>query len=402
MKRAYKSSNTRIFSILSIFILLLSVGCNNNSQPETTPYYVKMADSEMTRNPESWMVDFSTRIKWNYTHGLEMQSILQVAEKTGNEKYFNYAESYADTMVNENGTIQTYNLERYNIDHINPGKILFPIYEKTGKPKYLKALQLLKSQMDTHPRISNGGYWHKQIYPHQVWLDGLYMACPFLAEYGKTFNEPALFDEVTLQLTTAYEDLIDEESGLLYHGWDESREQRWADPVTGKSPHFWSRSIGWYMMALVDVLDFMPLDHPRRNDIIDILNNVSVAVDNYRDPESGMWYQVTDLAERKGNYLESSGSIMFIYTWVKGAQKGYLPESFLEKGETAYDQFLEQFIRDNGDGTISVTSVCSVAGLGGDPRYRDGSFEYYISEPVRDDDPKAVGPFIMTSILLDR
>lgn len=402
MKRAYKSSNARIFSILSIFILLLPVGCNNNSRPETTPYYVKMADSEMTRNPESWMVDFSTRIKWNYTHGLEMQSILQVAEKTGNEKYFNYAESYADTMVNENGAIQTYNLERYNIDHINPGKILFPIYEKTGKPKYLKALQLLKSQMDTHPRISNGGYWHKQIYPHQVWLDGLYMACPFLAEYGKTFNEPALFDEVVLQLTTAYEDLIDEESGLLYHGWDESREQRWADPVTGKSPHFWSRSIGWYMMALVDVLDFMPLDHPGRNDIIDILNNVSVAVDNYRDPESGMWYQVTDLAEREGNYLESSGSIMFIYTWVKGAQKGYLPENFLEKGETAYDQFLKQFIRDNGDGTISVTSVCSVAGLGGDPRYRDGSFEYYISEPVRDDDPKAVGPFIMTSILLDR
>ncbi len=402
MKRAYKSLNARIFSILPIFILLLSVGCNNNSQPETTPYYVKMADSEMTRNPESWMVDFSTRIKWNYTHGLEMQSILQVAEKTGNEKYFNYAESYADTMVNENGTIQTYNLERYNIDHINPGKILFPIYEKTGKPKYLKALQLLKSQMDTHPRISNGGYWHKQVYPHQVWLDGLYMACPFLAEYGKTFNEPALFDEVVLQLTTAYEDLVDEESGLLYHGWDESREQRWADPVTGKSPHFWSRSIGWYMMALVDVLDFMPLDHPGRNDIIDILNNVSVAVDNYRDPESGMWYQVTDLAEREGNYLESSGSIMFIYTWVKGAQKGYLPENFLEKGETAYDQFLKQFIRDNGDGTISVTSVCSVAGLGGDPRYRDGSFEYYISEPVRDDDPKAVGPFIMTSILLDR
>lgn len=156
------------------------------------------------------------------------------------------------------------------------------------------------------------------------------------------------------------------------------------------------------MMALVDVLDFMPLDHPGRNDIIDILNNVSVAVDNYRDPESGMWYQVTDLAEREGNYLESSGSIMFIYTWVKGAQKGYLPENFLEKGETAYDQFLKQFIRDNGDGTISVTSVCSVAGLGGDPRYRDGSFEYYISEPVRDDDPKAVGPFIMTSILLDR
>lgn len=390
---------------VSIFLILLIPilsNCSNKAGQATEPYYARMADSEMQRNPESWMVDFSHKIKWNYTHGLVMQAMIQASDKTGDEKYSNYAENYADTMVNEDGTIKTYNLERYNIDHINPGKILFPIYKKTQNPKYLKALELLKSQMDTHPRISNGGFWHKQIYPHQVWLDGLYMACPFLAEYGKTFNEPALFDEVALQLTTAYQDLIDEETGLLYHGWDESREQRWADPVTGKSPHFWSRSIGWYMMALVDVLDFLPEDHPERRSIIEILNNISSAIEKYRDPGTGMWYQVTNLAEREGNYLESSGSIMFIYTWVKGVQNGYLPQEFAEKGETAYDQFLKQFIRENTDGTISVTSICSVAGLGGEGRYRDGSFEYYISEPVRDDDPKAVGPFIMVSILLDR
>lgn len=382
--------------------IFLFISCTGEKETTTAPYYLRMADSEMKRNPESWMVDFSKNIKWNYTHGLVLQAMIQVSEKSGDEKYYRYAEAYADTMVNEDGSIKTYVLEKYNIDHINPGKILFPIYEKTGNPKYLKALQLLRSQMETHPRISNGGFWHKQIYPHQVWLDGLYMACPFLAEYGKTFNEPALFDEVTLQLTTAWDDLIDEESGLLYHGWDESRQQRWADPVTGRSPHFWSRSIGWYMMALVDVLDFLPEDHPQREAIIDRLNRIAAAVERYRDPETGMWYQVTDQGDREGNYLESSGSIMFIYTWVKGAQKGYLPEEFLEKGEAAYDQFLKQFIRENADGTISVTDVCSVAGLGGDPRYRDGSFEYYISEPVRDDDPKAVGPFIMVSILLDR
>jgi unsaturated rhamnogalacturonyl hydrolase len=328
--------------------------------------------------------------------------MLQVSAKTGDEKYYGYALSYADTMVHEDGTIETYQLERYNIDHVNPGKILFPIYRKTDNPKYRKALQLLRSQMETHPRISNGGFWHKKIYPHQVWLDGLYMACPFLAEYGKTFDEPALFDEVALQLTTAYQDLIDEETGLLYHGWDESRAQRWADPVTGKSPNFWSRSIGWYMMALVDVLDFLPADHPRREELITILQKISAAVEKYRDPATGMWYQVTNLGEREGNYPESSGSIMFIYTWVKGAQKGYLPEAFAEKGATAYDQFVKRFIRENGDGTISVTDVCSVAGLGGEKNYRDGSFDYYISEPVRDDDPKAVGPFIMVSILLDK
>lgn len=391
----------KILTFLIPFISLF-ISCTGEKEATAKPYYLRMADSEMKRNPESWMVDFSKSIKWNYTHGLVLQAMIQVSEKSGDEKYYRYAEAYADTMVNEDGSIKTYVLEKYNIDHINPGKILFPIYEKTGNPKYLKALQLLRSQMETHPRISNGGFWHKQIYPHQVWLDGLYMASPFLAEYGKTFNEPALFDEVTLQLTTAWDDLIDEESGLLYHGWDESRQQRWADPVTGRSPHFWSRSIGWYMMALVDVLDFLPEDHPQREAIIDRLNRIAAAVERYRDPETGMWYQVTDQGDREGNYLESSGSIMFIYTWVKGAQKGYLPEEFLEKGEAAYDQFLKQFIRENADGTISVTDVCSVAGLGGDPRYRDGSFEYYISEPVRDDDPKAVGPFIMVSILLDR
>lgn len=393
----------KVFLILLLAIPILSQ-CNESSQKknDTDPYYIRMADSEMQRNPESWMVDFMDKIKWNYTHGLEMQAFTKVYEKTGNNIYFDYALSYADTMVNDDGTIKTYNLERYNIDHINPGKFLFNVYEKSQDPKYLKALQLLRSQMDTHPRISNGGFWHKNIYPHQVWLDGLYMACPFLAEYGKTFNQPQLFDEVALQLITAYEDLIDEETGLLYHGWDESREQRWADPITGKSPNFWSRSIGWYMMALVDVLEFMPLDHPQRGEIIEILNKISATIDKYRDSQTGMWYQLTNLQDREGNYLESSGSIMFIYTWVKGAQNGYLPKEYLEKGETAFNQFVNRFIKENDDGTISVTDVCSVAGLGGDKVYRDGSFEYYISEPVRDDDPKAIGPFIMTSILLDR
>lgn len=391
----------KILTLLIPFILLF-FNCKGEKETTATPYYLRMAESEMQRNPESWMVDFSKDIKWNYTHGLVLQAMIQVSEKSGDEKYYRYAEAYADTMVNEDGTIKTYLLENYNIDHINPGKILFPIYEKTKNPKYLKALQLLRSQIETHPRISNGGFWHKRIYPHQIWLDGLYMASPFLAEYGKQFNEPALFDEVTLQLATAWDALYDEKSGLLYHGWDESRQQRWADPVTGRSPHFWSRSIGWYMMALVDVLDFLPEDHPQRERVIDQLNQIAKAIERYRDPETGMWYQVTDQGDRQGNYLESSGSIMFIYTWVKGAQKGYLPEEFLEKGETAYDQFVKRFIRENADGTISVTNVCSVAGLGGEKKYRDGSFEYYVSEPVRDDDPKAVGPFIMVSMLLDK
>ena len=384
--------------VISVFIagLITLSGCAEKKM------FVRMADSEMKRNPESWMVDFSKDLKWNYCHGLELEAIYDVYRKSGDKKYYNYALSYADTVINSDGTIKSYKLEEYNIDRLNSGKMLFPIYAETKDEKYRLAMSLLKSQMDTHPRISNGGFWHKKIYPNQVWLDGLYMAGPFLAEYGATFNTPELFDEVALQLTTAYEDLLDEKTGLLYHGWDESRQQRWADPVTGKSPNFWSRSIGWYMMALVDALDFIPADHPKRNDIITILNNISTSVEKFRDPASGMWYQVTDQGTRQGNYLESSGSAMFIYTWVKGAQKGYLPNGFLEKGQQAYEQFIKQFLKNNEDGTISITNACSVAGLGGEKNYRDGSFEYYISEPKRDNDPKVVAPFIWTSIMLNK
>jgi Predicted unsaturated glucuronyl hydrolase involved in regulation of bacterial surface properties, and related proteins len=370
--------------------------------PAQNKYSVRMADSEMKRNPESWMLDFSKAPKWNYCHGLILQSVLQVYEKTGDKKYYDYAYSYADLMINSEGQIKTYKPEEYNIDRLNSGKILFPIFEQTKEERFRKALQLLRDQMKTHPRTKEGSFWHKKIYPHQVWLDGLYMAGPFLAEYGKIFNEPQLFDEVALQLIDAHKYLHDKETGLYYHGWDESRQQRWADPETGLSPNFWSRSIGWYMMALTDVLDYLPNTHPKRLKIIGILQDLSETVEKFRDPKTGMWYQVTDKIGKEGNYVESSGSAMFIYSWIKGAQKGYLDTKFEKKGKKAYEQFVKRFIKEETDGTISVTDGCAVAGLGGDKKYRDGSYEYYLSEPVRDNDPKAVGPFIMASLLLDK
>lgn len=385
-------------NITSLFIIVVSV----LTVQAKDKYYVRMADSEMKRNPESWMLDFSIAPKWNYCQGLELQSMLQVQQKTGNEKYYDYAYAFADLMVEPDGQIKTYKLKEYNIDRVNSGKMLFPIYTQSKEERFKKAIDLLRSQMETHPRTNDGSFWHKKIYPHQVWLDGIYMACPFLAQYAVTFNEPALFDDVALQIEDVHKYTLDKETGLYYHGWDESRQQRWANPETGLSPHFWSRSIGWYMMAMVDVLDFMPEDHPKRGEIIEILQNLSTSLEKFRDPKTGMWYQVTDEMNREGNYLESSGSIMFIYSWIKGAQKGYLDKSFLKKGTKAYDQFVKQFVKVNPDNTISVTDVCSVAGLGGDKIYRDGSFEYYIGEPLRDNDAKAVAPFIMTSILLNK
>lgn len=386
---------------VNIFLVLLFLASVLPSEAKTK-YSVRMADSEIKRNTEAWMLDFSKAPKWNYCHGLELQAILQVWQQTGDKKYYDYAYGFADLMVQSDGQIKTYKSQEYNIDRINSGKMLFTIYTQSKEERFKSALDLMRNQMKTHPRTADGSFWHKKIYPHQVWLDGLYMACPFLAEYGKMFSEPELYDEAALQILDAHKYLYDSKTGLYYHGWDESRQQRWADPETGLSPNFWSRSIGWYMMAMVDVLDFMPEDHPKRNEIILLLRQLAKSIERYRDKKTGMWYQVTDQMGRDGNYLESSASAMFIYSWVKGVQKGYLDKNYEKKGKKAYGQFVKRFVKENSDGTISVTDGCAVAGLGGEKVYRDGSYEYYINEPVRDNDPKAVSPFIMVSILLNK
>ncbi len=393
--------------LLSLLLSGLSGCASRNNHPQgnnRTPgteisYAIQMADAEMTRNPEPWMLDFSKAPKWNYCHGLELQVLLQVGEATGNPKYFDYAYAYADTMVLFDGTIRTYRPQEYNIDRINPGKLLFMLYHLTREERFKLGIISMREQMRSHPRTSQGSFWHKQVYPHQVWLDGIYMASPFLAQYALEFNEPALFDDVVLQITDVRDYLYNPETGLYYHGWDESREQAWADKETGCSTNFWSRAIGWYLMAMVDVLDFLPQEHPRRREVIALFSELCEAVGNFRDPETGMWYQVTDRVGEAGNYLEATGSAMFIYSWVKGAQKSYLDESYLDRGATAYRQYLDTFVYEN-EGLLSIRNCCAVAGLGGTERYRDGSYEYYLSEPMRDNDPKAVSPFMMVSLLL--
>jgi len=388
--------------LLGLIMLITIPAISATSKSGVKPYSVWMADSEIKRYPESWMVDFSWRPKWDYCNGFELQAIYQVWKLTGNQKYYDYVKSYADTIIHLDGNITGYKPEDYNLDKLNSGKFLFDLYSKTHILKYKLAIELLRNQIKNQPRTSDGGFWHKKVYPNQMWLDGLYMASPFLAQYASRFNEKGLYDEVAHQILTVAKHTYDQKTGLYYHGWDESRTQKWSNPQTGTSPNFWSRSMGWYMMAIVDVLDYLPANHPQRPEIKNILLKLSQSLDKYRDPKTGMWYQVTDKPGEAGNYVESSGSAMFLYSWVKGAQKGYLPKSFGEKGAKGYDQFVKQFIKENPDGTISLTDACSVAGLGGSPRYRDGSYQYYISEPKRDNDAKAVSPFIMLSVLLKK
>jgi len=393
----------RLIPVLLISLILFACGGSENKSTKDespAPLYVRMADSEMKRNPDPRLLDFRDKPKWEYTNGLVCSAFLQVWEKTGDSAYYNYAKSYADSMITADGNILTYKKSDYNIDRINPGKFLMVLYKNTGDEKYKMAMDTLRDQMRTHPRNADGGFWHKQIYPHQMWLDGLYMGSPYLAQYAAEFSEPGLFDDVANQIYLMDKHAWDEEKGLYFHGWDESKQQKWADPVTGRSPHAWGRAMGWYAMGLVDVLDFFPTDHPARPEILAIHHKMADAIVAHQDT-SGLWWQVLDQPGRAGNYLEASASSMFTYFLLKSASKGYLDIKYQEAGQKGFKSIAEQLITENEDGTISLTKVCGVAGLGGDP-YRDGTFDYYVNEVIRDNDPKGVGPFIMAAILYEQ
>ncbi len=404
-----KKTNLLLAAILSgrTSMALLGVGlmlqaCSPQKQePSAKKYAVWMMDSEMARFPELWVLDDVPIPFWGYTHGIIAKASLDVYAATGDQQYGQYALDYADTLIGPAGLIVTYDSSKHNIDMINPGKILFPLYEMTGDKKYLEAATTLREAMRNHPQTKEGGYWHKKRYTHQMWLDGLYMGAPFLAQYAQVMNEEELFDVVATQFRLIDQYTYDPETSLYYHGWDESRSMLWADSVTGTSPNFWGRSVGWLAMALVDVLDYFPESHPDRGVIMEVLAKTARGIKRHQDAATGVWYQVMDQGQREGNYLEATASSMFVYALYKAVRKGYLEEAYLEVASRGYQGILEQFIRENADGTISLTRCCAVAGLGG-KNNRDGSFDYYISEPIRSDDPKGVGPFIWASMEYER
>jgi unsaturated rhamnogalacturonyl hydrolase len=357
----------------------------------------RMALSTAKRN--AWLGDVSINPGWGYTQGLVIYAFEQLYKKNKDPRYLQYVQTFGDQMIGPEGTIKTYKPETYNIDNINAGKSLFFLYTLTKEEQYRLAIEKLRNQMRSHPRTSEGGYWHKLKYPAQLWLDGAYMASPFLAQYAQVFNDPKGFDDVAGQLTLMEKHLRDPKTGLLYHGWDEKRVQNWADPQTGRSRNFWGRAMGWYAMALVDALDYFPANHPGRQELVGILQRLAAALLPYQDRKTGLWYQVVDQGKRPGNYLEASGSSMFVYALAKGANKGYLGGKYRALAEKGYNGLVKQLIRVNPDGEINLLQVCEVAGLSAD---RDGSYEYYIREPIRIDDPKGTGPFILASLELDK
>ncbi len=362
---------------------------------------VRMADSEMQRQGDALCFGKGPKAKWAYETGVLLKGLEAVSKTTGEGKYSDYTKNVIDSYVTPDGNIRTYKLEDYNLDNINLGKQLLSLFARTGDEKYRKAADLLMKQLQTQPRTKEGGFWHKKIYPYQMWLDGIYMASPFYAEYSKMFNQPAGFDDLANQILWMESHARDSRIGLLYHGWDESRAQEWADPVTGLSKNFWGRAMGWYAMAIVDVLDYMPANHPRRPQVIAVFQRLSKAVANYQDAETGLWYQVVDQGKRQGNYLEASCSSMFVYALAKGVRKGYIGKEYRSAAEKGYNGLVTHLVKTDPDGKVSLTQVCSVAGLGG-PNRRNGTFEYYVGEPVVSNDLKGVGSFIMASIEVDR
>lgn len=393
------------FTLFAIVLLVLLTNKTmaqdeNNKISDDLKWSERMALSIIKRNPKAWQIDNNEKPKWDYKLGLLMTSFEKLYHKTNNPLYGDYIKEYAQTVINPAGEILNYKLEDYNIDNINAGKMLFDLHKRTKDNRYLIAMQTLRKQLETHPRTNSGGFWHKKIYPYQMWLDGLYMGTPFYARYTLDFEKGKDFNDIAKQFEEIHLHTLNKKTGLLFHGWDESKQMPWASKESGTSPNFWSRSIGWYMMALVDVLDYMPKEHQKRKELIGFLNEISIAVAKYQDP-SGLWYQVTDAGFKEGNYLEASGSEMFVYAFAKGANKGYLPKKYKDLALKGFEGIIKKLIRVDPDGELHITQVCASAGLGGNP-YRDGSFEYYIKEKIKVDNSHGLGPFILAALELEK
>ena len=333
-------------------------------------------------------------VSWNYIDGCMLTALTAMTDITGDDRYAAFVEEVADSFVREDGSIDTFQPEKHALDDYNEGRILFPIYARTEKEKYRKAAELLYESLKEQPRTEEGNFWHKEIYPNQVWLDGTYMALPFLAMYEDTFGTGEIRD-IMKQLRVVRRRMRDPKTGLYYHGYDASRKAFWADPETGLSRNFWLRAIGWFSLALADLIEIIPKGMEERDELAEMLQDLAESISAFADPESGMYWQVVDCAGREGNYLETSGSAMIACAMLKGVRLGALDAKFREMGRKTFNGIVQHHLKVR-DGMVGLDNICLVAGLGPENnRRRDGSYEYYVSEPVVSDDAKGAAPFML-------
>ena len=385
----------------SYFVLMVATLLTACSQPDV---YVqtagKVAQSEMKHNPEMWACDGASKPKWEYTPTLMARAFLELYATTGDTAYLNHVQRFADLFIAEDGTILTYKKSLYNMDRIQGGNFLIMLNAINPQPQYVAAIETLRDQLREQPRTSEGGFWHKQVYPNQMWLDGLFTGTTFYARYAAWKPEPEAWPDIANQFITV-DKHTRKANGLNHHGWDESRQMGWSDSITGCSPETWGRAEGWYVMALCDVLELMPADQPEREALVTILRRVMDALLTVQDKETHLWYQVPDRGGDEGNYLESTCSAMYCFGMAKGVRLGVLPESYKTEAEQVMEGLQAHKLRTNEDGTLSLIDCCAVAGLGGNP-YRDGTYSYYVHERIRDDDPKGVAPLILAALELSK
>ena len=331
---------------------------------------------------------------WNYIDGCMITALLAMADISGDERYFDFSRRFIDAFVGEDGSVRTFRPEKHTLDDINEGRVLFTLFDRTGDAKYRRAAETLKRALDAQPRTHEGSFWHKQIYPNQVWLDGVYMALPFLALYEGHFGSGD-YGDILRQVGTVHSRMRDPATGLYYHGYDASRSAFWADRETGLSQSFWLRSIGWFAVALADLIGILP-EGEGRDALKGIFAELMEAVWRFHDPETGLYWQVPNRPGEAGNYLESSGSAMLAYAMLKGARLGVLDGVYADRGQRTFDGIVQSRLSFGDDGALNLGGICLVAGLGPeDNRRRDGTYEYYISEPVVENDAKGVAPFVL-------
>lgn len=369
-----------------------------SSYGDTTTDWARLgAETMLAREP-----DVNPRGRWEYEDGLLLDGVRAVHDLTSDPRYLDYVRTNVDRFVQPDGSIRGYRAEELNLDHVNNGKAVLALFDTTGEDRYRRAAGRLFDQLRRQPRLTTGTFWHKKIYPHQTWLDGLYMGSVFYARYCRTFGREDLLGDVALQFTTAYDLTLDPATGLCRHAYDESREQPWADPVTGRSPHVWLRALGWFVMAMVDVVEHLPDDLAERATILDHLRALLGALRPVADERTGLWYQIPDQGGRPLNYLEASGSFMVLAAVAKGLRHGHLDAAeWSAHLDRAWASAVEQFLTVTREGWVNVNRICQVAGLGG-PARRDGSYAYYMSEPIVANDHKGVGPFLLLAAEMAR
>jgi unsaturated rhamnogalacturonyl hydrolase len=390
-------------NILKILFLITLVAagsdsCSQRVKQSKDKWSVRMANSVLASS-DSLIHYTAGSPKWAY----DVAFLGMAIDQLGNvdPKYSKYLDDWVNYFVHPDGSVTDYNMTEYNLDRIFPGRDIITVYKRNPDPKYKIALDNFIEQLKTHPKTKSGGYWHKSIYPNQMWLDGIFMASTYMAEYAEVFNDPQWFDVATSQTKLIYGKTLDTSTGLLMHAWDESRTQKWCDPVTGQSHYPWSRAMGWYTLAIIDILDYLPENHPDRKELIKILQSTCDALLKVRDPKSGIWYQVLNQGGREGNYLEGSGTAMYTYVFAKGARLRYLDKKYRKIANSAFNGILKELITVDKNGMVTMHNICGGCGLGGNP-YRDGTYEYYVNEKRFDNDTKGVAPFILAAIELDR